>query len=291
MWIIIVILIVVAIIMWRSYSFNTFDTVVAFTGGLGSGKSFMSVAMAVKLLRRQRFKVKLHNFLHPKDKWERPILYSSIPVRVKRKEMATILTDGHLLLQERIIPNSVVFIDEIGGYCSQFDYRATNTDIFDEFVRFFRHYTKGGYLVVNDQCSENIVLQVRRRLNTVYNLMGFRMWPCRYLPLFYTVKVRNITVSEEIKTIEEQDTEDNMTTYFGIVPFLRRYDTHCYSHRYDRVTRRNDQKHVQLKQDKILRINKKKQEALDDKIVRVDREAEKEKEKKQEKEQETDGKA
>lgn len=277
MWIIIIVAIVIAVFMWRSYSFNTFDTVVAFTGGLGSGKSFMSVSMAIKLLRRQRFKRWLHNLLHPRDKWERPILYSSIPVRVSRREMATILTDGHLLLQERIVPNSVVFIDEIGGYCSQFDYRATNTDIFDEFVRFFRHYTKGGYLVVNDQCSENIVLQVRRRLNTVYNLMGFRMWPSRYLPLFYTVKVRNITVSEEIKTIEEQDTEDNMTTYFGLVPFLRRYDTHCYSHRYDRVTRRNDQKHEQMKQDKILRINKRKQEALDDKIVRVDKQAAEEK--------------
>lgn len=266
----IIIAVIALICWWRSYRFNTFDTVVAFTGGLGSGKSFMSVDMSVRLLRRQRRKVWFHNLLHPKEKWERPILYSSIPVRVGRKEMATILTDGHLLLQERIVPNSVVFIDEIGGYCSQFEYRATNTDIFDEFVRFFRHYTTGGYLVVNDQCSENIVLQVRRRLNTVYNLMAFRIWPARWFPLFYTVKVRNITVSEEIKTIEEQDTEDNMTTYFGIMPPYKRYDTHCYSHRYDRVTKENNVQHTQMKQDKILRINKTKQETLDKKIVRVD---------------------
>ncbi len=270
MLIFIILAIVVVVCVWRTYRFNTFDTVVAFTGGLGSGKSFMSVDIACKLLRRQRRKVWLHNLLHPKDKWEKPMLYSSIPVKVKRKEMATILTDGHLLLQEKIVPNSVVFIDEIGGYCSQFDYNATNTDIFDEFVRFFRHYTKGGYLVVNDQCSENIVLQVRRRLNTVYNLMAFRIWPAKWFPLFYTVKVRNITVSEEIKTIEEQDTEDNMTTYFGIMPPFKRYDTHCYSHRYDRVMKRNDNKHNEMKQDKILRINKKKQESLDAKILRVD---------------------
>lgn len=270
MFLLVILAVVAIVILWRSYRFNTFDTVVAFTGGLGSGKSFMSVDMCVRLLRRQRRKVLLHNLLHPKDKWERPLMYSSIPVKVGRKEMATILTDGHLLLQERIVPNSVVFIDEIGGYCSQFDYRATNTEIFDEFVRFFRHYTKGGYLVVNDQCSENIVLQVRRRLNTVYNLMAFRIWPAKWLPLFYTVKVRNITVSEEIKTIEEQDTEDNMTTYFGIMPLFRRYDTHCYSHRYDRVTKQNNVQFTQMKQDKILRINKTKQETLDKKIARVD---------------------
>lgn len=270
MWLFIILGGVVLICLWRSYRFNTFDTVVAFTGGLGSGKSFMSVDMAIRLLRRQRRKVWLHNLLHPKDKWAKPKLYASIPVRVGIKEMATILTEGHLLLQERIVPNSVVFIDEIGGFCSQFDYRVVNVDIFDEFIRFFRHYTQGGYLVVNDQCSENIVLQVRRRLNTVYNLMAFRIYPARWFPLFYTVKVRNITVSEEIKTIEEQDTEDNMTTYFGIMPPFKRYDTHCYSHRYDRVTKVNDIPHEQMKQDKILRISKKKQETLDAKIARVD---------------------
>ena len=268
----IIIAIVVLVCIWRSYRFNTFDTVVAFTGGLGSGKSFMSVDMSIRLLRRQRRKVLFHNLLHPKERWEKPLLYASIPVKVSKKEMATILTDAHLLLQERIVPRSVVFIDEIGGYCSQFDYRAENTDIFDESVRFFRHYTQGGYLVVNDQCSENIVLQVRRRLNTVYNLMGFRIWPAKWFPLFYTVKVRNITVSEEIKTIEEQDTEDNMTTYFGLMPSFPRYDTYCYSHRYDRVTRRNDQQHDRMKQDKILRMNKKKQETLDAKIERIERE-------------------
>lgn len=283
----IILLIVVLVCVWRSYHFNTFDTVVAFTGGLGSGKSFMSVDMGVRLLRRQRRKVLLHNIFHPKDKWQKPKMYSSIPVRVGRREMATILTDAHLLLQERIVPNSIVFIDEIGGFCSQFDYRAVNVDIFDEFVRFFRHYTQGGYLVVNDQCSENIVLQVRRRLNTVYNLMAFRIYPAKWFPLFYTVKVRNITVSEEIKTIEEQDTEDNMTTYFGIMPPYKRYDTHCYSHRYDRVTKVNDVQHEQMKQDKILRINKKKQETLDAKIARVDGEnAQKEKENKEQEEKE-----
>ena len=266
----IVIVIIAQVIWWRSYKINTFDTVVAFTGGLGSGKSYMSTEMAIRLLRRQRIKVFFHNVLHPKSKWEKPLLYSSIPVRVSKREMATVLTDRHLLLQERLALRSVVYIDEVGGYCSQFDYRATNTDVFDEFVRFFRHYTQGGYLIVNDQCSENIVLQVRRRLNTVYNLMDFRMYPSKMLPLFYTVKVRNISVSEEIKTIEEQDTEDNMTMLIGLVPWARRYDTYCYSHRYDTVTDRTDTLHQGYKQDYILRMGKKKVESLDAKIARQD---------------------
>ena len=243
-------------IVWRlasSYRLKTYDTVLAFTGGLGSGKTFLSVQQARRLLRRKRFKVKLYNFFHPRDRKPRPLLYSSIPVRVSKDEMAVRLTADHLLLQRQIVLNSVVFIDEVGGFCSQFDYRVTNTDLFDEFVRFFRHYVQG-YLIVNDQCSENIVLQVRRRLNTVYNLMGFRT----FLGLFYWLRVRNISVSEEIKTVEEQNTEDNMQLLVGILPRFRAYDTHCYYCRYVAVPKLLEDVHVSMSMMDILRITKQK---------------------------------
>lgn len=252
----IILFIVLVIIFWRiatSYRLKTYDTVLAFTGGLGSGKSFMSVDQARKLLAKKRRKVWIHNLFYPKKKLPRPLLYSSIPVRVSKEENAVILTAEHLLLQRQIVLNSVVFIDEVGGFCSQFDYKAANADIFDEFVRFFRHYVQG-YLIVNDQCSENIVLQVRRRLNTVYNLMGFRT----FLGLIYWVRVRNITVSEEIKTIEEQNTEDNMKLLIGFLPRYRTYDTHCYYPRYVGVPKYLESVHVTMTMMDILRLTKSK---------------------------------
>lgn len=255
----IIMLAILIVVLWRiakSYRLTTYDTVLAFTGGLGSGKSFMSVQQARKLLRRKRFRVAMHNFFWPKDKLPRPLLYSSIPVRVSKTEMAVKLTADHLLLQRRIVRNSVVFIDEVGGFCSQFDYRAPNSEVFEEFVRFFRHYVQG-YLIVNDQCSENIVLQVRRRLNTVYNLMGFRT----FLGLIYWLRVRNISVSEEIKTIEEQDTEDNMTLLIGILPRFRAYDTHCYYCRYKAVPELVEQVHVTMSMMDILTMTKAKVKA------------------------------
>lgn len=262
-----ILIIVLIVIVWkilRSYRLNTYDTVVAFTGGLGSGKSFLSVDMAIRLLKRKRREVWWKNRFRKKGsaKLPKPMLYSSIPVRISKKENALILTEKHLTLQEKLIPRSVCFIDEIGSFCSQFDYKAKNADVFDEFIRFYRHYTRNGFIVCNDQCSENIVLQVRRRLNTVYNLMGFRKW----FGLFYTVKVRNISVSEEIKTIEEQDTEDNMTTLFGIMPFFTRYDTHCYAPRYDYVPNGKTEKHTTLQKLDILRLPKKEVQNLDNRI-------------------------
>ncbi len=274
-----IILIAVCIfIIWRiltSYRLNTYDTIVAFTGGLGSGKSFLSVDMAIRLLRRKRREVWWKNLFRKKGsgKLPRPLLYSSIPVRVSKKENAVILNENHLTLQEKLAEGSVCFIDEIGSFCSQFDYKVKNADIFDEFIRFYRHYTKNGFIVCNDQCSENIVLQVRRRINTVYNLMGFRKW----FGLFYTVKVRNISVSEEIKTIEEQDTEDNMTTLFGFMPWFRRYDTHCYSPRYRYVNDGSTEQHKELTKLDILRLPKKELPTLDSRIKQGQKEAEKEK--------------
>lgn len=229
LWIIVVIIALVIIIKVVKPYFPREETVQAYTGGLGSGKSFFSVKKAIKLLFKNRRKVKWHNFWHRKDKQPMPLLYSSIPVRISRKEYAEVLTARHLLLWEKIVPRSVVFIDEIGAFASQFDFKNPLIEKnFDEFVRFYRHYTQNGYMVVNDQCSDNIVLTVRRRLNHVYNLMHFD----KFLFIAWT-KCRNMSISEEIKTIEEGNTEDNMRTLVGILPlFFRHYDTHCYKGRY-----------------------------------------------------------
>ena len=267
-WIIIA-AVILLIILWKCYKIK-YDTVIAFTGGLGSGKSFLSVSMAVKLLRKNRRKVKWHNrkekikhffkkSYEPKLK-EKPLLYSSIPVRVSGKEWAQELKESHLLLTSHIVEKSVVFIDEVGSFASQFEYNNPNIkDNFDEFVRLFRHYTKGGYLVVNDQCSENIVLQIRRRINTVFNLMHFKKW----FGIVYTVKVRNISISEEIKTVEELDTEDNMTTKIGFMPlFLKRYDTYCYSERYITVPHRKLLTYNELKKYNLLTVSKKQRQKL-----------------------------
>lgn len=254
--ILIVILIILLYLWWKSYKIK-YDTIIAFTGGLGSGKSLLSVQKCIYLLRKQRQKVKrinrfrkfLNLFRKEKKALEpKPMLYSSIPVRISKKEYSVILTAEHLLLSWRIMKKSVVFIDEVGSWLSQFDYKGTNVSSFDEFVRLYRHYTQGGYLVVNDQCSENIVLQVRRRINQVFNLMHFKKW----FGIIYTVKVRNISISEEIKTVEENDTEDNMTTLFGLMPFFKRYDTYCYSERYDIVPYFPDIPYTKMKKHDLL---------------------------------------
>lgn len=252
-----------------------YDTVVCFTGGLGAGKSFMSVDTAINLLKRNRIKVRWHNFFHRKDPWDMPMLYSNIPLRISRKENSLVLTSDHLLLQSHIVPRSVVFLDEVDGFANQQEYKNPNllrlSDViggnFDEFCRLFRHYMLGGYFVCNTQCTENIVLTIRRRLNTCFNLMHFRKWYIpltRFIlpPILYTVKCRNISISEEIKTVEENNAEDNFRTVIGLFPWLKRYDTYCYSDRYSPVPYREERFWLKRKTNRLISCPSKPAERL-----------------------------
>ena len=258
----ILILFAVVLIVIHPY-FIRHDTLVSFTGGLGSGKTFLSVKTALVLYRKNLFRVKVYNFFHRKHKKELPRLYSNIPVKISRRKYAYRLKEEHLLLQERIPERSVVLLDEVDIFANQFQYNIpciVNTkggDIdgnFDEFCRLYRHYTKGGYLVLNTQATANENIVIRRRQNTIYTLFRFRMWgiPLILPRIFYTVRVRHMTLSDEVQTVEEGNAEDNYRIMFGFVPWYRTYDTHCYSERYNTVPAGKDELHSSLKVNRCL---------------------------------------
>ena len=88
--ILVVVLVVVLWIFLKLY-FEKFDNAFGYVGGLGSGKTLRGVKISLKLLRRNRFKVKwsnfktrIYNLFHKKFKKalnkDIPLLYSSIPV-------------------------------------------------------------------------------------------------------------------------------------------------------------------------------------------------------------------
>ena len=254
-------ILLIAILAWvayciiKPYVISLKDTVIAFTGGLGSGKTFMSVKCSVRCYRGALLGWYLDHVLHPikVKQFPKPQIYSSIPILLNKKKQrySYKLTPEILLLQERIHPRSIVFIDEIGSFMNQFEFKAVNAELLDELVRLFRHYTLGGRLICNDQCSENIVLHVRRRLNTVYNLMRWRKLPL--LPICW-MKCRNISVSEEIKTvINDTHAETEMSTLIALVPLRRMYDTYCYSRRYQRLPEHVPTMFTELKKDDLLK--------------------------------------
>ena len=259
---IIIVLCIAVFLIVKPY-FIKYDNLVSFTGGLGAGKSFMSTQTAIVLYRKQKLWVMIYNIFHPKDKLPMPELYSNIPLRKGLFSYAIKLEKEHLLLQRRIVPRSVVFLDEVDSFANQFQHdnpcivnkKGGDRDgNFDEFCRFFRHYTKGGYLIFNTQATANENLTIRRRQNTVIQLFHFRKWgiPLIWPNILYTVYARNVTLSDDVKTVEENNAEDNMRLIMGFIPLIKKYDTYCYSGRYETVPYEQEYVFKRLKTNKPL---------------------------------------
>lgn len=230
-------------LLWRIFRWKIHeDTIVCYTGGVGAGKSYMS-AVTVRRAYKQQLKL-WKRMKHLPGYEEPPLVYSSIPYQYAKGKWATKLVEEHLLLQRRIRPLSVVYIDEIDVFANQFQYNnpcIVNTKggksdgNFDEFCRLFRHYTLGGRMVCNAQALDNLNLTIRRRLNVEVNLAGIRV--SEWGPAFISYKVcfRHRTGNVEVTT-NKKDIISDYTIQRGIIfPVYKMYDTHCYSRRYERV--------------------------------------------------------
>lgn len=245
-WIIIVVLVVSVIFcvlkVLRSKRL-TGNTVVCFTGGLGSGKTYNAVRCACKAYRSQKWRYRFSKI--PVLGWILvkfgkasklpPVMYSNIPVVVWYRRGKPVfsrpLLKEHLLMQKRIEEGAIVLIDEVGQFCSQYSY--DNPYVMENvqtLVRFFRHFVNGK-LILTDQNSDNIVVPIRRRINVIYNLNDFHR--LLFFP-FFVCSVKELTVTEDIKNIK--DTSDRDEEYFcGFLPYFNRrpkYDSRCYSDLY-----------------------------------------------------------
>lgn len=244
------------------------NTIVAFTGGLGSGKTLLAVRHAIQDYRKKMFNYYLERWLPilnllPKKYKEKPQFYSNIPVRVGwfwyGKRMARVLTYEHLTLQTRIEEYSTILIDELGQFANQYEYDNPFVQQYiQEFIRFFRHYVDGR-MFITDQSSSNIVVSIRRRINQIYNLSNFRK-----ILFFYKVNVSEIHITEDLLNIQDSLTPDQEQPYFfgtmlpnllrKLFRVLPRYDSRCYSINYHAVYPENYSKWVKFKTDYFIEL-------------------------------------
>ena len=252
-----IILGIILFLLWRIFRWKIHeDTIVCYTGGVGAGKSYMS---AVTVRRAYKQQLKLWKYMKHLPGYELPpLVYSSIPYQYAPGKWATKLVEEHLLLQRRIRPLSVVYIDEIDVFANQFQYNnpcIVNTKggrengNFDEFCRLFRHYTLGGRMVCNAQALDNLNLTIRRRLNVEVNLAGIRVTALKPLFTYYKVAFRHRTGNIEVTT-DKKDVIDDYTYQRGFIfPAFQMYDTYCYSRRYERVPYKPEETFYEWKLD------------------------------------------
>ena len=171
------------------------------------------------------------------EKRRKPLLYSNIPIHFKKhlfgfkREWSVQLDIEHIMLLKEINEYSVVLIDEFPAFISQFDW---DVDLVqkncNEFITFFRHYI-GGHLIINAQSEDEIECHFRRKLNIGVWCFDFHAWPLPILPLFYTNRMCDFMMSDNITTMSTTYIEENTRIHFGLFP-RKAYDTRCYRPRY-----------------------------------------------------------
>ena len=194
------------------------------------------------------------------EKRKMPRLYSNIPVYFKthifgrKREWACKLKEQHILLIEDMREYSVVIIDEFPQFINQFNWKE---DLIqknvNEWITFFRHYI-AGYLLLNAQSTDDIVVQVRRKLNQATWCFDFKKWGWP-IPLFYTIRMCDIMLTEEVQTISTTFVEENTRLNFGLFPKKGTYDTRCYSERMKNILLPcKIERFNKIKTNKILRL-------------------------------------
>lgn len=260
-----ILFIVFLIWLWIKKYRPVIDNVSVFTGAPGTGKSKFMVDVALQKYRSNLLKVKLNNIFikffnlfrkksKKKDLLERPLLFSNIPIRISRKEFSRVLTQDIVLLQKRLPYRSVVVIDELSELANNQDWKNVFARYnLTEFVRFMRQYTLGGYLFMADQSSDDILVQLRRRVGKVYNMMSFRKIPLLNIGIS---NVRHISISEDIKVIEEGHAESlkHNTSWIPLFFYRKTYDTYAFSERVKYMEKETSKEFKKFKTNKLLDI-------------------------------------
>lgn len=253
--------------------FLKYDTTLCITGGLGSGKTLTAVKTSIVLIRKQRLtKYYIYNGFWKFINWFRhknnnrklkynckhrndvdfkskklkrlhklrpkPMLYSNIPICFKthlfgrKREWSQILEAPQLVLLKNMVEYSVVLIDELPQFVNQFNW---NEEIIqknvNEWITYFRHYY-GGYFITTAQSTDDVVVQIRRKLNQAVWCYDFKK---HLFGLFYTIRMCDIMLSDQVGTMSTTMLEENTKLHFGMFPRKGTYATRCYKPRINNV--------------------------------------------------------
>lgn len=223
---VIVLLVLLAFFLIRHFKHLKIDNVYFISGGVKTGKSFVSVALAIKTYRKNLFKWYLTNWLYKlfKKGTAKPMLYSNIPLRYVKFNPLTMS-----IIERKVrIPNkSVVLIDEISLLADSMLYK--DKKINDElmcFIKLFGHYTHGGTLITNSQAIADCHFSIKRCLSHYLYINSRVKFP--FVTIF---NVREMLYSDDNNSINNNndDVEKSLIKIWFLNRYYKYYDSYCYS--------------------------------------------------------------
>lgn len=209
--------------------------VIFIDGSLGTGKSALTVCLAIRMYKRQVRHHKFRLFLSHIPlfkKWkddEKPLLYSNI--KLKNIEYVPLTKDLIIRKNVRYAYKSVVILDEFSLIADQNMYGKkfeVITERMSEFFKLFRHQTKGGYMFINSQSTSDLNFTLKSVLSDYFYIHSKSS---RFVPFIQVLKVQECRYSRDNSSLQVNidDVEDNLKIMVMLKKWFRYYDTYCHS--------------------------------------------------------------
>lgn len=252
----IVIIIIVGIVLFfinkflSRFKFPKIGAVAAVVGGVKSGKSAISVALALSCYKRALrfwrltcFFTKVVN-LFKKDKLElpeKPLLYSSIPLG---QIDFVPLTRAHLLRDVRFNYKSVVLIDEASLVADSqlIKDKEINTQLL-LFFKLFGHETHGGKCIINTHSISDLHYALKRTISDYFYMHHLS----KYIPFITLAYMREERYSEDgiVFNSYDDDVEEKLKRVLMRTSTFKRYDCFCFSSLTDDLPVSNSILHIE----------------------------------------------
>ena len=197
------------------------------TGGVKSGKSTLSVYLAIQTYNRVHRRWKIRSFfqtlLHKKVD-EEPLLYSNIPLSVPYVPISL------ELLQRKVRPRyaSVAYVNEASLVADQMLFK--NDELNERltlFNKLFGHETCGGVLIYDTQCVHDVHYSVKRSLSSYIYVHHLE----KRLPFFLVAQVREERYSDDTGVVNSynEDIENSLKKVLIPKRVWKKFDAYCFS--------------------------------------------------------------
>lgn len=223
-YLIIIAILIIAFIIYLQSKQLKLPNVYLVTGGVKTGKSYLSVRLAIKTFKKNLFKAKIKRFFKPDV--ELPILVTNLKLR---NITHTPLTLDVIERKVRLPYTSVVLIDETSLLADSMLHKEKDVnEKLTIFVKLFGHYTRGGTLIFNTQSLLDNHFSFKRGLS-----MYLWIHSKTKLPFITIMNVREMIYSSDsdsatINTAEE-DIEETTKALWCSNRYYKYYDCYCYS--------------------------------------------------------------
>lgn len=252
-------LIILIVFLSRKLKKLALPNVYLITGAVKTGKTALSVHLAIKTYKKNVFKwfigkglywLRYHSFSgYP----EKPMLYSNIPLATTHNK----LTKDMIWREVRLPKKSVVLIDEASLFAdSQLIKEKKLNDALTLWCKLFGHLTYGGTMIFNSQSMSDLHYAIKRvcgRYLYIYQSTKY--------PFITLAKVREMVYSDDTSVVNDvsHDLEMSMRTMIYFNRTYKKYDCFCYSVFTDNKVLKVDYEYKfdknKLKADEIISFN------------------------------------